>query len=677
MSAGILTGLLLGATVRPASAVDLPAVDGEPVTLDVTNTAIVSYHFDNRNDSRSNVGTLLDDHYGDVVERLNAQLRWWRLEAGLRLETMLFFAHPDLAEARAVAKAVDEADPEYPTQFYQELNTRFRSTLYPAKLWLSYTEPGLEITAGDFQAQLGRGLVLSVRKIDDLGLDTTIRGVKVSADHDLGPVRFATTALAGQPNPRRVDDITGRVLTTGASSLFFGFPQPRSVGYYRFIDPDPNDDILVREPVLTIDRPRPSYLEDTIVGGRGEVGNEVALVGVNGVLLLRKSFDQCASDCASSAGAERDACLADCGLSHPQFSSNKTANLHDAIRTVSATVSLPNLGKHGDLYLEAAGQQLRNGRAVDVAGRRVREKDLSGYALYASGTVRAGPVSLSLEGKHYRRFFALTANVDGTTKGFAAPEFETLTYSSPPTAEPIYVEPIGSPQVCNTGGRARLDYRFTPHVSLYGWLGRYTSFSEIDGVNNECSTEPEKRTDIWDGAIGADTSFEEGKSHAKLWIGLREDTRARAAVSAVSGLTSVFYREGYVRYDLTKHLGGAFALQSQGFHRRRYEPVSFEKPWLEGENYAGLQWSPHVTAIFGYEYTSKEGCEPGTEKDLCHYFSGGLQVKPTDDEGVLSSVLDTVTVFVGQRRGAIRCVSGVCRLFPPFEGAKLEVVSRF
>jgi hypothetical protein len=40
-------------------------------------------------------------------------------------------------------------------------------------------------------------------------------------------------------------------------------------------------------------------------------------------------------------------------------------------------------------------------------------------------------------------------------------------------------------------------------------------------------------------------------------------------------------------------------------------------------------------------------------------------------------VFDTVSVFVGQRRGAIRCVSGVCRQFPPFEGARLELVSRF
>ena len=48
-----------------------------------------------------------------------------------------------------------------------------------------------------------------------------------------------------------------------------------------------------------------------------------------------------------------------------------------------------------------------------------------------------------------------------------------------------------------------------------------------------------------------------------------------------------------------------------------------------------------------------------------------------DRDQVVQQVFDTVNLFVGQRRGAIRCVSGVCRNFPPFEGAKLELTSRF
>ena len=34
-------------------------------------------------------------------------------------------------------------------------------------------------------------------------------------------------------------------------------------------------------------------------------------------------------------------------------------------------------------------------------------------------------------------------------------------------------------------------------------------------------------------------------------------------------------------------------------------------------------------------------------------------------------------LLLGSTRGGLRCVSGVCRVFPPFEGARLTAVLRF
>jgi hypothetical protein len=34
-------------------------------------------------------------------------------------------------------------------------------------------------------------------------------------------------------------------------------------------------------------------------------------------------------------------------------------------------------------------------------------------------------------------------------------------------------------------------------------------------------------------------------------------------------------------------------------------------------------------------------------------------------------------LFVGEARGGLKCVSGVCRLFPPFQGVKLTATVRF
>ncbi len=158
------------------------------------------------------------------------------------------------------------------------------------------------------------------------------------------------------------------------------------------------------------------------------------------------------------------------------------------------------------------------------------QPNLDGYAVYASGSITNGPVSISLEGKHYRNFFPLSANIDVSTPGFGAPEFSLVSYSQPPTAEPIYTEVVsgGSPGVCVTGGRARIDYRYNRETSLYAWLGRYTSWSEIPGkdLGNGCIIAPAVttmlngmavtsaiQTNIWDMASGVELGFEKG-THA-------------------------------------------------------------------------------------------------------------------------------------------------------------------
>jgi hypothetical protein len=65
------------------------------------------------------------------------------------------------------------------------------------------------------------------------------------------------------------------------------------------------------------------------------------------------------------------------------------------------------------------------------------------------------------------------------------------------------------------------------------------------------------------------------------------------------------------------------------------------------------------------------------DHSLCSYFNGGLQWKSNSTGTTLSHLINSVQLFFGQRRGGIRCVSGVCRNFPAFEGGRLDVVSRF
>jgi hypothetical protein len=497
--------------------------------------------------------------------------------------------------------------------------------------------------------------------------------------------------FAGQMNPLRVDETSGRRLNGEGSPLFFGFPGAGNLETY-----DPQ----VGHVVTVTQLARPSYLEDTAAGGHLELGTKWFSLGANAAALLRRShtLDNLACHRAGQDQVDSgDTSVRDrCASLYPDFDTSDPSKLHNRIINVSGSLNVPSIAKHGDIYLEVAGQQMGAGRMGHDPTTYAPTKaapDLGGYAVYGSASIHGGPVSISLEGKHYRNFFPLAANTDTQTAGFGAPEFALVNYSQPPTAEPIYAEIVrgGSPGICVSGGRARVDYRFNREASTYAWLGRTSSWSEIPGaLDNGCTIDDAHRTDTWDGAVGVDLGFDAGQTHVKAWVGARTTNFADLAAST-SG-SDAFYREGYVRYDLVKHLTGPFSLQFQGFHRHRAEPlVVGDNGWTEGENYTALQWSPHLSAVFGYEYMVKAGCQPGrpatlslperTQKDVCHFVNGGVTWRSgSGGEGakrVLAQLFDTVGVFVGQRRAALRCVSGVCRQFPPFEGARLEITSRF
>lgn len=692
-----VTSLSFACLTAPASQARAVEVNvaGEPLVLDVTNSAFFNYHFDNRDYASGRVGTLLNDNYFEWIDRLNVQLSYWRFRAGLRIDGAVYAGTPNQAAIDQLVREQQSSSPnEYRNNILRELHSRYLRTFYPAKLYVGYAQPGIDITVGDFYAQLGRGLVFSVRKIDELAYDTTVRGVKVVGEHNFGSFRLGGTLFAGQMNPLRVDEVSGRRLHGEGSPLFFGFPR---YGDLRTIETDGDSPIALN----AIERGRPSYLEDTVIGGRVEGGTKAVILALNTSVLARTSHQEDYERCFTTPGSNEtrngDTVIrGQCGAKFPDFkpSPADVSREFGTTATFSGSVNLPSipLGATSlrDIYLEIAGQQRRDGRFLfdDRGTSTGRVPDQSGYAVYLTGTLTSGPFALLLEGKHYRRFFPLQPNIDTNTKAFGAPELNQLVYNQVPTAEPFYVEPVAgaAPNVCVTGGRARVDYRFDRGTAVYAWVGRYASWSEVSATNADCNETPDLRTDTWDSAVGVDLIGEKSRSYARAWVGART-TDVPEPTETQAGLTDVFYREGYVRYDLVKHIAGPFSVQFQGVHRKRFETVAFSQPWFEGENYTSLQWSPHVAAIFGYEYLLKSGCraevpetlthpaQPG--QDICHFVNGGLQWRSLSKGGVLGQLFDTVNVFVGQRRGALRCISGVCRQFPPFEGAKLELTSRF
>ena len=682
-----LAAVAATAVAQQAAAVEIEDVGGETLTVDISNTSELSYHFDNRNSTTSGQ-TLkpeehVDDNYAEWQNRLYLRSYYWKLSLGVRLDSAVYMGSFDRQDAQdLIVEELGAPDLPLEERFGREIHSRYTSLIYPAKLWLGFKHKRFEATAGDFYANLGRGLVFSVRKMDEVGIDTTVRGGKIKMGGSFDDFRLEGSVFGGQLNPIRIDYPTGRVLHGSGSPLFFAFPTVSDFDYYAATGPDSYE--------LQSERAKPSYLEDAVVGGNITLGPPWAQLELNGALLFRQANSEEQVRCLAD-GIDPDRCRAD----FPSFSVPEESRARDQIRNFSAALNLPGMGDAIDVYLEVAGQNQGQGRVstIDADGNPVREQDLWGYAVYGNVNLHAGPLSTSIEAKHYRQFFPLGANIDNGDLAFGAREYSVVTYSRPPTAESIYVEQLGAPDVCVSGARTRIDASLSDDLRVYGWLGRFISYTEVDpnlvpddpndpqsdltctpsgrGPDGRDRTDS-RRTGTWDTAAGGEIDLQDGKTHYWGWVGTRLTDRTLDAPGHpdIPGETSVFYREEYVRYDFNQHLSGDFSLSAVGNHRRRYEPDQLPEPWMEGENLLALNWAPHFSFIFGHEYQTRPGLP-------VHYFNGAIQYRSRSQDTWYDQLTDSVRLFVGQRRAALRCVGGVCRSYPAFEGARLELVSRF
>ncbi len=160
--------------VWPACACALVAgpalADLPPVTI--TNTLVFEGHTDSG-------GRFLDDQgYTVIIDRLNLQTRAEAFDLSLRLDAVGFSDPPP--------------------------GSGFEADARPERVTGRYSGDGLEVTGGDFFRQLGRGLLLSIRKVDEVGLDLSLRG----ADARWTPDGHTVGLFAGVLNPANLDAVS-------------------------------------------------------------------------------------------------------------------------------------------------------------------------------------------------------------------------------------------------------------------------------------------------------------------------------------------------------------------------------------------------------------------------------------------------------------------------------------
>jgi hypothetical protein len=522
------------ATARLALLLLLPAApalaDGaSPLPVDVTATTTAGVHTDG-------------DGYGELFGRLNAATRMDAWQLALRLDTATFVSPP--------APAITD-----------------RYTLEKASLawsWQSLPAPGaaavrIEATAGDAYVSFGRGLALSLRKVDELGIDTTLRGANLSVHAG----DLAATLALGYANINNVDEATGTSVD------------------------DPYDLIAGLQARLR--------LADRV--NLGAYGAAVAFRDALGLL-----------------PGERYA---------------------DRSLQLGATLDAPRLTDHVGLYVEAMSQLLDTEPAPD---------DPVAFALYGAATAYLGQATLLFEGKAYGALTALRPNLD-------APAFDGVAYSSPPTVERV-LQVLENPQRDIAGGRLRADWSVSPALLAYvnyGLFRDWQGYSDPDTLDIRPGT-------IHDPYAGLEARWDQARSWAIASAGWR--------LVAIAG-GRIVRGDAHAELDVSHALDDRWSLTLHALHqeREKHESPILDHAFREGTLDAGFRLRPWIAVSGGLDYTT----EPTQPRRGYPHANIAWDITPSS----------SLRLFVGSARGGLKCVSGVCRIYPPFEGVKLTATLRF
>lgn len=522
----------------------------EKFTLNITETMFIAYHGDLGPGLAVETDTMGRPteqlRFADLLNRLNIDMTWRRFRLWTRFDTAAYMYKPAGA-----------CGPDAQTPFV--LRSRYcQRPFWGEKVALEYLGRNVEVTLGDFYVSFGRGLTLSIRKLDELGIDTTLRGGKLIYRDE----NFGMTLVVGATNIQNVDQATGR----------------------------------------TVEDPY-----DFIAGGRMEYRfADKVNVGIHG------------------AGG---------------FQRNKASGLaqeRDTYFMFGASIDAPKLTRWLGVYLEGAGQQVLQA-----------DKLKNGGAMYGAITTYLGKVTLLFEAKYYKNYQPWHSSVPSTYV-----EFAPVAYLQPPTAERIVTELLAP--IFSVGGiRGRVDWRVSPKLQLF----LSTAYFEDDAIADQ----PFRFHDPYG---GAEIRWQDGASHFFPSGGYRYEQDRK---------TGKMHQEiGHVEWDFTQILKRGWSVESQGFvFIRREDLVTVANPdgttrlarWTEGTAYLALKWTPHLVLATGYEWTTRP-----TADRTHHFFNGSVQWNVT--------TASSIRLFVGGNRGGLRCISGICRDFPAFSGARLEVVVR-
>jgi hypothetical protein len=372
---------------------------------------------------------------------------------------------------------------------------------------------------------------------------------------------------------------------------------------------------------------------------------DVANVSAHGVLFAPHRFDPT----AGSDGEWVDADLSGGGTS----------------LVVGGTLELPSLWDRLSVYFEADGL-LRPAAAGEDA------EDVEGSAVYTSIDLDLGRFTLLGELKWYEDFEVIgTAPELLGGRAGALSDARARAYSQPPT-----IERDDQPVANNTdvlGGRLRLDVRLPADVLLYGnvaFVGARAS-DALDTLHAYLGVEY-RAGDVVNGTVSAGYRRECTELDCLEW-------------PYRDGLLSEIYQ---IEATVSARLVGRHSLHLNVEHETWNKPSAAtgdDHFFNRGTVLIGYDFGSMLSVSVAYEYDTQFGQNhylsvPGPEMDPPGLYDVATNTRQHFGFGEIRYTplrwLD-LRLRGGTQRGGLRCLSGVCRIFPNFTGVHFESVVRF
>lgn len=297
------------------------------------------------------------------------------------------------------------------------------------------------------------------------------------------------------------------------------------------------------------------------------------------------------------------------------------------------SIEVSQLFNKVDFYFEGNG-----------LSQRIGVSETLGYGFYTNITAYLFPFTLLIEGNYYKNY-SLLAELQTLYKKTSPDDIRTIdnlpviNYINPPTMERDDLDNLGE-TVNNRGFRVRLDYSLPNRQTVLhlNYMLR-VGFAATEGVD------PLFIHHLYGGVEHRSPAFS-----ANVNGGIRE------------GLNNPDWRVLHGDADLSFHFAKRHSIEVRAIYWWNQKSGNiFHIVDLQ----LGYAFSKVFSAAFLYSYYD----EDQTAGVLKHYIAGEIKFQLFG--------YGSIKVHFGSTRGGLRCISGVCRIFPPFEGFRTELALRF